>query len=217
MSNTDRHIGIRNIRRSIKLIYDYDKKYVFLCSFQLIINGLQPTIELFLLQTIINDIQKHVVSYRVIVWLLLILCIIKIASSVINNGISIYVSKFKYLFDRDLEMKLYNILANMDTEEFESPKTYDLLKRTETQRVDSILLFFTQSTTIVQSLITSIGLLIIVSRYNLIFIFIFVISPIVQYIIVLRIGKEQYKLIMERTLSCQDICYTLRNTLILFH
>ena len=40
-----------------------------------------------------------------------------------------------YLFDKDLEIKLYNTISAMDTEDFESPDTYDLLKKYHTKGV----------------------------------------------------------------------------------
>ncbi len=197
----------RNIRRSIKLIYCYDRKYFVLCVVQLVMNSLQPTIELLLMQAIINGIQKKVVSFEVIVLFLLVSCFIKIIASLINTVVAKCGSKFKYMFDMDLEMRLYSIISSMDTEDFELPETYDLLKRTESQRVDSILLFYTQSITAIQSLITGISLLIIVSRYNVLFLLVFVISPIIQYFFILNIGKKQYQLIMERTPIERKIWY----------
>lgn len=198
---------IRNIRRSIKLVYCSDRKYFWLCVIQLILNGLQPTVELLLMQEIVNSIQKMVVSYKGIIELLLVLSLVKVMSSLINTGVSKYGAKFKYLFDKDLEIKLYNTISAMDTEDFESPDTYDLLKRTESQRVDSILLFYIQTIAVIQSVISSIGLLIIVAQYNIFLLLIFVILPIIQYFVVLRIGKNQYQLIMARTSKERKIWY----------
>lgn len=199
MKEKSKNRTLEILLKSIRLIVSFDKKYLFVMGIHLILDGLEPMVELLLIKEAMKKIQTHDTSFEMISALLVACLGVKILTEVVNSYVTRYTCQFKYEFNKDLEIKLFDSISRMNCEDFEKPETYNLLNRVEAQKVDSVLTSFSQFTNIVRSVISVCGMIYIVAEYSLILLGIFIISPIAQYIVVFRLNKEQFEMILKRT------------------
>lgn len=90
--------------------------------------------------------QNENIFYIVILFCIYFL--LQILSNLLSSFLTVYFAKFQNDFSKKLEILVLKTIANMKVEDFDDPNTYDILKRTQTQRGEDIIAFFTGFITI---------------------------------------------------------------------
>lgn len=207
MESLSHYETLKVFKQSIKYIYDYDKKYPFLMVLKSLIEGFVPPITLLFMQEALNRIQTKETDFFSIVILLNVYFSLKIAASVISSIFILYSARFQKLFSNDLDIKILKIIARMNIDDFEDSETYDVIRRTQTQKGDRLILFLNECLDILSEIISSIGMILILIKFNVLLVFFVILFPILQYFFAVQIGKEQYELFIKRTTDERKIWY----------
>lgn len=190
---------IKTLVKSIKVVLHYSKAYPILICIKAVIDGVLAPFLLVIMQKAINSIQTKNGDFREIAILFLIYFSLKICTDFLATQYTVYLAKFQSYFSKEIEMKIYKKISSMDVEDFENPEIYDVLRRTQSQRGETIISFFNEFIDIFREIISSVGMFIILINFNYYIVVIVAMIPLIQYFFTIKISKEQYKLIMSRT------------------
>lgn len=197
----------KGISKCLNLIYSYDKKYLIISAFMAVLQGIVPSISLMLCQKILNSMQIHSKSINEIFILLVIYLLLNIFPEILFSIYDFYKMKFQRNFEKHIDILMLEKATNLNLIDFEDNTTYDMITRAQNQKGENILLLFDNVFFILKESISIISLVAILVQFKIYLILIVIIIPILNSLYSIKIGKEQYKVSVNRTWKERKIWY----------
>lgn len=189
-----------------KVIFQFDKKYIWVIGFSGVITGIGAPILTIISQEIINSIQKKE-FIRNIFYLILIYIFLNLFLEIINYAISYYKSKFLLQFSLDFDEKIMNKSSKLKLKDFENSETYDMLTRAQYEGNGKLLTYFEVSITIFSKVITMLSYLFILFAFSPGIAGIILVIPFFNFLIQKKINLENFIIIKERTNDSRKTWY----------
>lgn len=188
-----------NLKRIGKLIWEIDKKYIFIALATTIVLGLVPATSLKVMQYIINSIQISRSKFNDILYLIIIYFCIDLFQMVIQAILGYYNTKFNLKFDLFVKKNLLMTASKLHLKQYENSEVYDLIQRAQAESEGKLISFFSKFMTIIHNLIILLSYLIILSEFSIWIIPIIMTIPIIEYFISNHLNEKQFNVIRNRT------------------
>lgn len=189
---------LKNLFRIINLINRNDKKYIYLSTISVLINGLIPLLSILVMQEIINRIQVDA-TFNTVKHLIGIYLVIDLFQVLFNSFLSYYSAKFSMDFTvivSEMTLKKSSKLALID---YENSKTYDIINRAQNENGVKLINYYDGFVSMFTQLITLFSYLIILIKFRIWLIILISILPIIKFNLNSKFNKISFNIIRDRT------------------
>lgn len=187
------------INKVIKLIFRYNYLYIFISIIYSILQGILPIISMLLIQRLINAIQINTFEQKSFIIMIFIYITIESLQILISEIYNLYSTNFIKKFSKYIEVKMINKANSLSIKDYENNTTYDLINRAQVQNGGTVINYFNSFISVLQQLITIGSATIIIALYKIWILLIVIIAPIIEFYFAQKIGKEQYRISVNRT------------------
>lgn len=196
-----KHISstLNNLGKCINLLGRFDKRIIWIQFLLFTLQGVLPITQMIVFQKIINYIQLRNVTIKFLIFNFIFYMIIGLFNVLIINISGYYTSKINLKFGKFVDLLLLKKASGIEISKYEMPQTYDLIKRANDQSGENVIKAIQIMMEILKNIVITISSIIILSRYNIGIVIMVCIIPIIKYIYVLKIGKEQFGIYKKRT------------------
>lgn len=184
---------------SIKLIFSYSRRYIFISIIYSIFQGFCPIISLLIMQRIINAIQIKNMDQDIFMKLIFIYIAIEMFDLIISEIFNLFSSKFMKNFSMHIEILMLEKANRLTTKDFENKEVYDLINRAQSQNGATVIDYFSSWISIFQQTITIFSSIFIIVSYQYWIVILIIIAPLVQFYYSQKLGRKQYEIIISRT------------------
>ena len=199
MKNNKRILIFTTFKKIVKIIYNVDRKYIYITTALVIFLSLLPVVSLKIMQSIINLIQTQIGNLNWIFTLVVFYLFIEFISMLLSAIAGYYKEKFELKFNIEMKRKVLEKASRLRLQDYESSEIYDMLQRAENQTQGGLLGYFDTILGMVGSLITCVSFICIVFSFRFWIVPILVIIPIIRYVISNRINNEEFEMLKKRT------------------
>lgn len=199
MKNNKRILIFTTFKKIVKIIYNVDRKYIYITTALVIFLSLLPVVSLKIMQSIINLIQTQIGNLNWIFTLVIFYLFIEFISMLLSAIAGYYKKKFELKFNIEMKRKVLDKASRLRLQDYESSEIYDMLQRAEDQTQGGLLGYFDTILGMVGSLITCVSFICIVFSFRFWIVPILVIIPIIRYVISNRINNEEFEMLKKRT------------------
>lgn len=156
---------LKNLWWIIKNIYQYDKGYIWVITFSVIILGIIPSIFTLISQTIINSIQIgreiKFIFFGVILYIAL-----DIVNNILISAFSYYKTRFNKGFMLEIQEQILEKASRLSLQNYEDSETYDVIHRAQYEGSGSLSTYFDTFAGVISSFITMFSYLLILVMFN---------------------------------------------------
>lgn len=192
--------SLRNcIYNSIKLLYDFDSKYLFILLVVNVIQGVLPVLLIRIMQKVINLLQIGTDDFRNIVILIIIYVLISISSLIIQATFSYYKCKFSLKFSKYINLKILEHVVNFKLEYFENSEVYNVISRAQSQDGSNILIYINEVLGILKQVITILCSIFVLTDYQWWILGTIIFISFIRCMVTIEIDKEWHELRRART------------------
>ncbi|MCT4509114.1 MAG: ABC transporter ATP-binding protein/permease [Tepidibacter sp.] len=192
-------VVIKMIKESLSLVYEYDKRYLYISIGLTLIVGFFPAIQIVLLQNIINNIQSGGDDFLKILQSIILYVGINIFDFAMQEIYRCYNNNFDLKFNKFINLKMLDKSTKLKLKHFEDSEIYNIIKRAQNEGSSSVLNYIASVFDIVkQIIIISSTILVLLQLEWWIILFIFII-PIIKYIYTIHFDKKWYDVRKQRT------------------
>lgn len=189
---------LKNLWWIIKNIYQYDKGYIWVITFSVIILGIIPSIFTLISQTIINSIQIgreiKFIFFGVILYIAL-----DIVNNILISAFSYYKTRFNKGFMLEIQEQILEKASRLSLQNYEDSETYDVIHRAQYEGSGSLSTYFDTFAGVVSSFITMFSYLLILVMFNPIIAAGVLVLPFIKFFINKKLNVESFELIKRRT------------------
>ncbi len=197
----------RGIKNCFKMIYLYDKKYLFLSICMAIFQGIVFSVSLLVVQKIINNIQLSYTTIDRIIFLLFVYLIVNIFPSILFYFYNFYRVKFSKNFEKHIEILLLEKVSSLKLRDFEDDNIYDMINRAQSQKGRNITILSENLIAIIKEFTSIFSLIFILAKFKFWLVFAIIVIPILKSLYSIKIAKEQYKVSINRTWKERKLWY----------
>lgn len=188
---------LRNIKDTMKILFRYEKKYIFLLLFFNVCLSILPFLSIVISQQMLNMLQIGG-TVRNLIYILILYSSIKLVSLVLNSLNSYFLVKYNDYLYYHLNVLFLNKCAELDYQDFENPQIYDALQRAEQQIGVRSISLFKNILSLISGIVSFVISLFILSNWHLWSLLGFIILPIAAYKYFMEINKKEYDTIYKR-------------------
>lgn len=188
---------LRNIKDTMKILFRYEKKYIFLLLFFNVCLSILPFLSIVISQQMLNMLQIGG-TVRNLIYILILYSSIKLVSLVLNSLNSYFLVKYNDYLYYHLNVLFLNKCAELDYQDFENPQIYDALQRAEQQIGVRPISLFKNILSLISGIVSFVISLFILSNWHLWSLLGFIILPIAAYKYFMEINKKEYDTIYKR-------------------
>lgn len=189
---------LKNLWWIIKNIYQYDKGYIWVITFSVIILGIIPSIFTLISQTIINSIQIgreiKFIFFGVILYIAL-----DIVNNILISAFSYYKTRFNKGFMLEIQEQILEKASRLSLQNYEDSETYDVIHRAQYEGSGSLSTYFDTFAGVISSFITMFSYLLILVMFNPIIAAGVLVLPFIKFFINKKLNVESFELIKRRT------------------
>lgn len=189
----------KSISQCFGILFCFSKIYIFVNIIMIVIQGTLPALRIFLMQKVINMLQKSCKSFRELMCYIGLYIILNILQGIINSLYSYYRSRFTLKFIQYINLKMLKKASELRLRDFENSDTYDVINRAQNQSGASIIAYADGILEVVRQLIAIGSTALILIKFRWWIIGIVLIVPIVRCIIMVCVDKKWYGLRIART------------------
>ena len=190
---------ITNFIWSITELYKFNHYYIFVMILDSILKGISPIISLLLTNALINKIQIHNDSLKIVIILLGALILFEAVNELCSNFTETKLSNYELKFNVFIKVKILNKVSELDSKDFENSSTYDLIDRTQYDANTGILEYIKKLFSISSILISTISYIVIILKYSIYICMIIIIIPIIRYFFQKKYNLLEYDIIKRNT------------------
>lgn len=190
---------IKCIYKTVCLVNQYNKLYLPINLFFMIVQGFIPAILLFIMKNAINLLQRGGDDFTKILRLLLLYIGLNILNSLLSWWYSYYSAQFNMKFSQYVNIKMLNKAANLQVCDFENTSTYDIINRAQTQNGNSILNYISENFLVIKAFVTIGSTCLVLIKFKWWVIILILLIPIIRCIVTIIIDKKWYVIRKERT------------------
>lgn len=189
---------LKNLWWIIKNIYQYDKGYIWVITFSVIILGIIPSLFTLISQTIINSIQIgreiKFIFFGVILYIAL-----DIVNNILISAFSYYKTRFNKGFMLEIQEQILEKASRLSLQNYEDSETYDVIHRAQYEGSGSLSTYFDTFAGVISSFITMFSYLLILVMFNPIIAAGVLVLPFIKFFINKKLNVESFELIKRRT------------------
>lgn len=188
---------LNNYKKSLRILNQVDKKFIFLAFFSVMITGVLPAISIRITQFLINGIQTQRYTLSEILVVLGIYIVFNIIISIFTLFNQYYTSLFQYKLERHINIMILEKSGTLSYQSYENTEAYDKIQRAQSS--NKIFAFFSYLLTIMQLIITFGSYLIILSSWRWWVIFFIFTTAFINTFLLNRINRFRYEMLRART------------------
>lgn len=189
---------LKNLWWIIKNIYQYDKGYIWVITFSVIILGIIPSIFTLISQTIINSIQIGR-EIKFIFFVVILYIALDIVNNILISAFSYYKTRFNKGFMLEIQEQILEKASRLSLQNYEDSETYDVIHRAQYEGSGSLSTYFDTFAGVISSFITMFSYLLILVMFNPIIAAGVLILPFIKFFINKKLNVESFELIKRRT------------------
>lgn len=190
---------LRNLRFTLSLINKYKKSYLIGLFILSILLGILPYISLLISQGLMNNLQIETGNFQILLTLLIMYFVVTVCQLLISSLYSFLIAKYSdYLFT-ELNILFIDQCSLLSYQDYENPKTYDILTRAEQQIGVRPINMVKTALSIMTNTIGFISALLILSSWHLWTLIGFILLPIISYKYFVTINIKEYNTVTQRT------------------
>ncbi|AWE08384.1 hypothetical protein DCE79_13660 [Lysinibacillus sp. 2017] len=197
--------------RSIKLIYYIKKSWLFATVFFRIVNGLLPFAELWVLQTLINEIALFVKGDNSSMLLIIKLIILQLVFAIIKSGITNFLNvldtSMEQLLHYELGKMIMNKLISVPYSCFELPSFYNHQFRIKNNYGTKFLRPIKNILESLQNVISILSFISFLFFAHWILVIMAVVVGIPTFIIQYKYGQAKFNLLIGQTTELREASY----------
>lgn len=207
MSDKKKKKFFKTIVSTLKIVFKNFKAMMLLVAFLSIISGYTPIISLKVNQLLINSLQMKSKSVNELIVLLTLVLGISIIQYCIEHIHSYYSSKLGISISYLMNYKLMKKAERMSLQMLESPETYDMLTRLESEVTVKPFSLIVALTQLISIVVTLVGSLIIIMKWSIGISFIILGTSILFTILYIHTGMREFDMRFQRANSERKLWY----------
>lgn len=189
---------LKNLWWIIKSTYQYDKGYIWVITFSVIILGIIPSTFTLISQTIINSIQIGR-EIKFIFFVVILYIALDIVNNILISAFSYYKTRFNKGFMLEIQEQILEKASRLSLQNYEDSETYDVIHRAQYEGSGSLSTYFDTFAGVISSFITMFSYLLILVMFNPIIAAGVLILPFIKFFINKKLNVESFELIKRRT------------------
>lgn len=189
---------LKNLWWIIKSTYQYDKGYIWVITFSVIILGIIPSTFTLISQTIINSIQIGR-EIKFIFFVVILYIALDIVNNILISAFSYYKTRFNKGFMLEIQEQILEKASRLSLQNYEDSETYDVIHRAQYEGSGSLSTYFDTFAGVISSFITMFSYLLILVMFNPIIATGVLILPFIKFFINKKLNVESFELIKRRT------------------
>lgn len=189
---------LKNLWWIIKNIYQYDKGYIWVITFSVIILGIIPSTFTLISQAIINSIQIGR-EIKFIFFVVILYIALDIVNNILISAFSYYKTRFNKGFMLEIQEQILEKASRLSLQNYEDSETYDVIHRAQYEGSGSLSTYFDTFAGVISSFITMFSYLLILVMFNPIIAAGVLILPFIKFFINKKLNVESFELIKRRT------------------
>lgn len=182
----------------IKNLYKYSRTYCFILFANMVMSGLVPVLTVRLTRQIINNVQIGIKPNHTIHMVICIL-FIDIFLTIKDGMFSWYSIRCDREFSLELKERLYEKIERIGLRFLENSETYDMLRRASLVTNGEFVQYYVMYINSLSIMITTISYMILLWKFNKIFVLIISFLPILNFFLVRKFNLLHFYIIKERT------------------
>lgn len=190
--------ALKNFWWTIRQTFYFDKAYIFIISFSMVIIGSLPSVSTLISQGIINGVQSKVEIERIFV-LIAIYVGIDLFQGIFSYGLNYYKMRFSYKFNLQFNKKILSKAGKLSLKSYEDSETYDMINRAQYEGNGKLLTYLDTLMSAFSSIITMISYLIIIMTFRPWIVLCIIVIPVIKFFISKRINLQSFNIIKDRT------------------
>lgn len=199
MSINNKMISFCIFKRSVSLIKKVSKYYIWFQLLLAILQSIFPVLSLMVMQSILNFLQVDQVNViRILKWVFIYI-LIDIIQLVVQTLISLYSTNINLKFNLWIKEQILKKCSNLSIMDFENSEIYDLIQRAQNAENGSIIMYIDSCLQVLSAFFSIFSYLLILVTLDLKLIPIILFVPFIKYLITVKINKERFELIFNRT------------------
>lgn len=200
MKNNNSYVNtLQVIKKVVKYLTIFNRYYLLISFFNMVIQGVLPSIMLLLFQRIINVLQTKGCELNYLLKIVIIYCLCSLFSEWLVYIYTYYTNIVSAEFDKKISIEMMNKASNLNLKDFENPKTYDVINRAQSQNGATILSFASQCLEMIKSGVTLVSMFVLLIAYRWWMVIAVVLIPMIKCVVTIKIDNEWYKIKLERT------------------
>lgn len=191
---------------TLKLLYEFKKKYLFIIFGTAVINGIFPIISLLVVQNLMNSIQllesRESLFFKISLYVFFSFLI-----SSVQNLFNYLKLKYSLAFNLKINRLIMEKLSMLTLRDYEDSNTYDKINRAQSEGNGKIVSYVENFVNIVSIVISILSYLIILLQFNPILGLATLLIPISKFIVGKKINVLKFNVSYARTEKVRKAWY----------
>ena len=197
----------KTIILSVSEVLKHSKIFIILTYIVMIFSGIAPIISIKIIQRLMNKLQDLHGSFRSIVVLLIVYCIVNLTLGLILSMYNYYSSLFEQEFNKSLNIKMLKKTDEFNLKDYENPDTYNLITRAQSQNGTAIISVVRRTGSIVKDFVSILGAISILVSFRWWIIIPCVGVPVSKAFVSYKIDKKRFIIHFNRTIEERKAWY----------
>ena len=198
---------IKEMPRTVRLIFNLDKRMTVQITLVGITTGLLPLMSLLLSQELINSIVRGNSKLKYVLIIFISYVLISIISDLFSQILAYLKNKFQYTLQYKLNYVVMCKSTDLELKDYENANIYNKLQKIVNELPYKPYQMFDSVSIIISSFVTMVSSLIFLFMWNIFFALILLLVPALSLIYFLRVGQEEFEMIWGRAKEERKLWY----------
>ncbi|MSS62726.1 ABC transporter ATP-binding protein [Lachnospiraceae bacterium WCA-693-APC-MOT-I] len=191
-------LSLRQIPKTMKLIWKIDKKLITEILILSIITGIFPLLSLLLSQELINSIAGLEKGMRYVIWIFILYMTIGMIGELISQVYEYMEGKFQFILQFRLHYMVMEKCSSLSLKEFETPEVYDKIEKITGEIAYKPYQIFSALLGTVSSVVTMVSSAVFLFVWNPYLSGLLLLVPILSLFYFLKIGQQEFEMMWNR-------------------
>lgn len=187
----------KNLFWILESIFKFDKKYIFVLGFSIVITGVVPPITTLISQEIVNQIQIEA-KWEIILLFVIVYVSIDLIGSIITYIMNYYMQKVLLSYNLYFSEMILKKAEKLSLKSYEDSETYDKITMAQYQGNGKILSYLETFSGIISSAISLISFSAILLSFKAWIVICIMVIPVIKFIISRKLNIMSFRLIKNR-------------------
>lgn len=178
-------------------IFKFDKRYIFVLGFSIVIAGAVPPITTLISQEIVNQIQIEA-EWEIILLFVIVYVLIDLIGSIITYIMNYYMQKVLLSYNLYFSEMILKKAEKLSLKSYEDSETYDKITMAQYQGNGKILSYLETFSGIISSAISLISFSAILLSFKAWIVICIMVIPVIKFIISRKLNIMSFRLIKNR-------------------
>lgn len=187
----------KNLFWILESIFKFDKKYIFVLGFSIVITGVVPPITTLISQEIVNQIQIEA-KWEIILLFVIVYVSIDLIGSIITYIMNYYMQKVLLSYNLYFSEMILKKAEKLSLKSYEDSETYDKITMAQYQGNGKILSYLETFSGIISSAISLVSFSAILLSFKAWIVICIMVIPVIKFIISRKLNIMSFRLIKNR-------------------